>query len=200
MDNYQIPDEGLNLDEWEQVQSPSLRIRSTRSPSREWDMAAIRDNYLQDSVSFFPPSQHEGLQTITQDQHEVPNSPSSASSLSLLSNGLATDNSSSSAWRPRFENLRFGIVRIAAKFRYHAAYIGGFCSFASVTGVVAAVLLAFVYAKVRRTWRRKFQEENNRLIVLVKEKDEVRFFIYIYIKSENHRSLSCLYAQLFLYG
>lgn len=172
MDNYQIPDEGLNLDQWEQIQSPSPRVLSTRTPSREWDMAAIRDNYLQDSVSFFPPSQHEGLQTTTQDQHEVPNSPSSASSPSLLSNGLATDNSSSSALRPRFENLSFGIARIAAKFRYYAVYIGGFCSFASVTGVVAAVVLCCVYTKVRRTWRRKFQEENNRLIVLVKEKDQ----------------------------
>lgn len=173
MDNSQIAEEGLNWNEWEEIQSPSQNTLPT-IPAREWDMIAIRDNYLQDSLSFFPPSQHEGLATRSEDEkpNSLSSSASSFSSSSSLSNGLATDKSSGSDLRPRFTILGSGMVRFAAKVRYFAVYIGRFWSFATVTGVLAAILVSLMYAKVRG-WRRRVQEENNRLILLIKEKDQV---------------------------
>ncbi|KAJ0037247.1 hypothetical protein Pint_23578 [Pistacia integerrima] len=174
----QLVEEGVSLNEWEQIQLPSLSNNTPplpTTPSSEWDMVAIRDNYLQDSLSFFPPNQHEGLPVPPQVEEE-PNSPSGSSPSSTVS-------SSSAELRPRNVNdiwrvlslrstvLCSGIVRIAAKVRYRAVNLVGFRSFLSVTGVIAAVLLSLLYARMRR-WRSRVQEENNRLILLVKEKDQ----------------------------
>ncbi|KAJ0094572.1 hypothetical protein Patl1_16782 [Pistacia atlantica] len=143
----QLVEEGVSLNEWEQIQLPSLSNNTPplpTTPSNEWDVVAIRDNYLQDSLSFFPPNQHKGLPVPPQVEEE----PNSAIRLITIIN-----------------------FRIAAKVRYRAVNLVGFRSFLSVTGVITAVLLSLLYARMRR-WRSRVQEENNRLILLVKEKDQ----------------------------
>ncbi|KAK2636144.1 hypothetical protein Ddye_030936 [Dipteronia dyeriana] len=168
MDRSQITDqEELNLNEWEQIQSPSPSLNIIpATPPRELDMVAIRDSYLQE------------LQVSSQ-----PNSPQSPPSLS--SSSSSTSEVSSLNLRDgvvvnevgrqlslRFKILRSGIVRIAAKVRYCAAvYVGGFWSFAAMTGLVATVLLSLLYTELRRGVR-QVENNNNRLILLIKEKDQ----------------------------
>ncbi|TXG56560.1 hypothetical protein EZV62_017873 [Acer yangbiense] len=170
MDRSQIADqEELNLNEWEQIQSPSpspsLNIIQA-TPPRELDMVAIRDSYLQDSLS---------LQVSSQ-----PNSPPSSSSSSSSSSDVSSSNlrdrvAVNEVGRQlslRLKILRSGIVRIAAKIRYCAAvYVGGFWSFAAMTGLVATVLLSLLYTRLRRKVR-QVENNNNSLILLIKEKDQ----------------------------
>ncbi|KAL5759446.1 hypothetical protein ACOSQ2_018284 [Xanthoceras sorbifolium] len=168
--------EGLNLNEWEHIQSPSLNTLLPTTPRREWDMVSIRESYLQDSLSLFPPSHHQDLQVSSHD--EQPNSPSSPPSLSSSSSSSDVSSSDLRARVGRQLSLRFkilgsGIVRVAAKVRYCAVCVGGFWSFAAMTGLVATVLLSLLYARLRRWRARVLQEENNnRLIFLIKEKDQ----------------------------
>ncbi|KAK3222964.1 hypothetical protein Dsin_009989 [Dipteronia sinensis] len=166
MDRSQIADqEELNLNEWEQIQSPSpspsLNVIIPATPPSELDMVAIRDSYLQDSLS---------LQVSSQ-----PNSPpsSSSSSSDVSSSNLRDRLAVTEVGRQlslRFKILRSGIVRIAAKVRYCAVYVGIFWSFAAMSGLVATVLCAQL-----RKWRRRVRQvenNNNCLILLIKEKDQ----------------------------
>ncbi|KAK1552950.1 hypothetical protein Q3G72_026250 [Acer saccharum] len=171
MDRSQFADqEELNLNEWEQIQSPSpspsLNIIPA-TPPRELDMVAIRDSYLQDSLS---------LQVSSQPNSPPSSSPSSSSSSSDVSSSNLRDrvavNEVGRQLSLRLKILRSGIVRIAAKIRYCAAvYVGGFWSFAAMTGLVATVLLSLLYTRLRRKVR-QVENNNNGLIFLIKEKDQ----------------------------
>lgn len=182
--SYPLAEEGVNLNEWEQIQPPSLSKNTPPLPSippSEWDMVAIRDNYLQDSLSFFPPNQHEGLPVSPQDEEEpnLPLGPSPSSSAVSSSSAELKSGDVNDVGRVlsvRSTILYSGIVRIAAKVRYYTANLVGFRSFLSVTGVVVAVVLSLLYARMRR-WRTRVQEENNRLILLIKDKDQVLSFL-----------------------
>ncbi|KAI9169622.1 hypothetical protein LWI28_015161 [Acer negundo] len=168
MDHSQFADqEELSFNEWEQIQSPSPSLNIIpATPPRELDMVAIRDSYLQDSLS---------LQVSSQ-----PNSPPSSSSSSSSSSDVSSSNlrdrvAVNEVGRQlslRLKILGSGIVRIAAKVRYCAAvYVGGFWSFAAMTGFVATVLLSLLYTRLRRRVR-QVENNNNSLILLIKEKDQ----------------------------
>ncbi|KAF5443377.1 hypothetical protein F2P56_035936 [Juglans regia] len=170
-----------SLDEWQQIQSP-VGI----------DMAVIRDNYLdfnKDRSFVFPPSHHEGLQLqVTQQDLQAPEDTSSeprslSSSSSSGSEGEEEENRRLSSlqvatneirrrWRVRFEILRTGVFHLASRVRSCAVCSGGFWSIASVTGVLAAVLLSFLYVRVQRRRRGVHQQSKLRLFSLIREKDE----------------------------
>ncbi|XP_041014796.1 uncharacterized protein LOC121257699 [Juglans microcarpa x Juglans regia] len=169
-----------SLDEWQQIQSP-VGI----------DMAVIRDNYLdfsKDRSFVFPPSHHEGLQLqVTQQDLQAPedtsSEPRSSSSSSSGSEGEEEENRRLSSlqvatneirrrWRVRFEILRTGVFHLASRVRSCAVCSGVFWSIASVTGVVAAVLLSFLYVRVQRRRQGVHQQTKLRLFSLIREKDE----------------------------
>lgn len=183
MNGAEVPE---SLDEWQQIQTP-LGI----------DMAVLRDNYFdfnQERSFVFPPSHHEGLlqlQATRQDLQaplDTSSEPRSMSS-SLSSSGSegeeekenrrssplrVTTNKIGRPWRLRFEILRTGVFRLAARVRNCAVWSGGFWSIASVTGVLAAVLLSILYVRLQRRRRGLHQESKLGLSSLIREKDEVR--------------------------
>ncbi|KAK4841315.1 hypothetical protein QYF36_002618 [Acer negundo] len=167
MDHSQFADqEELSFNEWEQIQSPSPSLNIIpATPPRELDMVAIRDSYLQDSLS---------LQVSSQ-PNSPPSSSSSTSSSDVSSSNLRDRVAVNEVGRQlslRLKILGSGIVRIAAKVRYCAAvYVGGFWSFAAMTGFVATVLLSLLYTRLRRRVR-QVENNNNSLILLIKEKDQ----------------------------
>ncbi|GMI99878.1 hypothetical protein like AT2G03310 [Hibiscus trionum] len=62
------------------------------------------------------------------------------------------------------------VVNVAARFRCCFGF--GFWPFGAIGGALAALLVSFVYAKMKK-WRARFkQESKDRLIVLVQEKDQ----------------------------
>ncbi|KAG6651106.1 hypothetical protein I3843_06G082900 [Carya illinoinensis] len=179
MNGAEVPE---SLDEWQQIQSP-VGI----------DMAVIRDNYLdfnKDRSFVFPPSHHEGLQLqVTQQDLQAPavtsSEPRSLSSSSSSSGSEVEEeeyrrlpplrvatNEIGRRWGVRFEILRTGIFHLASRVRSCAVCSGGFWSIASVTGVVAAVLLSFLYVRVQRRRQGVHQESRLSLFSLIREKDE----------------------------
>ena len=126
----------------------------------EQDIVVTRDNnYLNDN--------HEGLQErvppvldleLEATQEPDPKS-SSSSSVSLNSGGdeengrLSQPQVANEIWRGlrlRLEILRAGVSKVACRVWNCAACARGFWSIASVTGVVAVVLLSFLYVRVQR--------------------------------------------------
>ncbi|KAK9276018.1 hypothetical protein L1049_005549 [Liquidambar formosana] len=175
MDGAEVA-EGFN--EWEQIQSPSPQIPPSAAQPRGWDMVVIRDNYLHEDCSVFPPSHHEGLQYTPPDVQ--PHEETNLSSSSLLSEERSQSEEQSRVTgqigrrlRLRFELLSSRIFRMASTVRSCVAFGGGFRSLPSVAGVLAALLLSVLYVRVQRWRRRRLREENkNSLILLIKEKDE----------------------------
>lgn len=172
-----------SLNEWEQIQSPTTQ-------SREWEMVLGRDHsnnenkHLQHDLTMFPPSNHEGLQippsptpppppspTPPLPESETPSQPSSAVVSSVEGEERLQPGSKPKVVGNEIGNLlRSGIVWMASRVRCYVVSRGGFYSFASVTVVVAAVLL---FSKVHR-WRQWIREERkNHFILLIKEKDQV---------------------------
>ncbi|XVF85885.1 hypothetical protein PTKIN_Ptkin17bG0153800 [Pterospermum kingtungense] len=165
--------------EWVQIdQSPTHPM----TPPEEQNMvgsSTTQDNSLQQQrqqqqhdLSVFPPSHHEGL--------EVTSSSSSAeeevnSSVASWSSITGRDKANSGPLKKANEIgkiLANGIVKVGARVRCYMAFGWGVWSVGAVGGVVAAVLLSFVYAKVRK-WRARVKEENkDRLIFLIQEKDQ----------------------------
>ncbi|OAY50075.1 uncharacterized protein LOC110615006 [Manihot esculenta] len=158
-----------SLDEWEQVQL---------------EIVAVRNNsHVQDDLSVFPPSYHEDLQLPPPSPKSPPDSPvlsrpsSVAASnsteaeegLPLLSDSISkpiAGNEFGKRLRLRFEILRSGICWIVSRARGGS----GFWSFASVSVVVATAVL--LYSRVQR-WRQRLRKESeNRLIHIIKEKDQ----------------------------
>ncbi|XP_021299927.1 uncharacterized protein LOC110428404 [Herrania umbratica] len=70
------------------------------------------------------------------------------------------------------EILTSGIVKVAARVRCFVAFGWGAWSVGAVGGVVAAVLMSLVYAKVRR-WRTRVKgEKKDQLEFLIQEKEQ----------------------------
>lgn len=156
----------INLDEWEQIPSPTTRQYDN-------DVIALRETYLQHTLSLFPPTLHnQDTPVLSPQQQQQPNSPSSSSSTSSSS---SDEDNIGGRLNLLFSNLGSGIVRIVTKLPNSAVYVGGSWSFAAMTGLVATVLLTVLYARVRR-WRRRLRsldQSNRRLILILTEKDQV---------------------------
>lgn len=169
MEGAEVPEA---LHEWQQIQSPPLQNTPTVHQSGVgWEMADVGDNHLNpnDDCSIFP----EGLQ-VPVPELQAPEDPNSQGDEEENQRPQGGYDQIRRCWRVRFEILRTAVFRVASSFRNTAVCAGGFWSIASVTGVVAAVLLSFLYVRVRR-WRQKVhQESKDRFVFLIREKDEVR--------------------------
>ncbi|KAA8532927.1 hypothetical protein F0562_032956 [Nyssa sinensis] len=177
--------EGLN--DWEPIPSTWLETTSTTTTqARRWEeVVEIRENYLNQDCSIFPPNDHEGLPVTSQDNQSVRAS-SSASLSSYYSSSPSSSADEDDDVRPgsvageigrrlrlHLRLLSSGIYQVAYTVRNYAVCRGGFWSFVSVTGVLAALLMSLVYVKVQR-WRRRVlqQEKKDHPMLLIKEKDE----------------------------
>lgn len=132
-------------------------------------MTVIKDDFYKDR-SVFPPGDHEGLRISSQD---TPQPDSLSPSLSPRSQLLHVQGFGGRL-RSRFGVLSSGIVKIASSVRCYAVGAGGFRAFGSAAGGAAAallLLLSLLYLWVRR-WHRLREEEKNRLVLLLKEKDQ----------------------------
>ncbi|KDP41245.1 hypothetical protein JCGZ_15652 [Jatropha curcas] len=152
-----------SLNDWEQVQPEII---------------------LQDDLSVFPPSYHEGLQISPPQPPPLPPSPPDSqppiqpSSVVVCSaegeevfspspdSKAKVGNEIGKCLRWRFEILRSGIVWIASRARGGS----GFWSLASVSAVFATAVLLYLKLQKWRQWVR--EESENRLIHLIKEKDQ----------------------------
>lgn len=161
MDGAEVPEA---LHDWQQIQFPLPQNTPTVHQSGVgWEMAVVSDNHLNpnDDCSIFPPP--PDLQAP-----EDPNSEGDEEENQRPQVGYEIVR----RWRLRFEILRAAVFPVASRVRNIAVCVGGFWSIASVTGVVAAVLLSFLYVRVRR-WRQKvIQESKDRFVFLLREKDE----------------------------
>lgn len=168
MDGAEIPEA---FHEWQQIPSPLPQNTPTEHQfglgwESETAPAVVGDNYLNpnDDGSIFPPPD---LQSP-----EDPNSEGDDEEENRRP--LVGYDQIGRRWTVRFEILRAAVFRVASRVRNTAVCAGGFWSIASVTGVVAAVLLSFLYVRVRR-WRQKVhQQSKDRFVFLIREKDEVR--------------------------
>ncbi|EOY01827.1 hypothetical protein QUC31_013587 [Theobroma cacao] len=162
--------------EWEQIESPTY---STPHPT---DMVAVKDNDVrrQHELSVFPPSHHEGLDITSEAEddeegEEVHVRDEEVNSAVLESWSSTGDEGNSRPLRKANgigEILTSGIVKVAARVRCFVAFGWGVWSFGAVGGVVAAVLMSLVYAKVRR-WRTRVKgEKKDQLEFLIQEKDQ----------------------------
>lgn len=83
-------------------------------------------------------------------------------------------------FRLRLGILSAEVLRAASKVCNYRIIVGRFWSIASVTGVVTAVLLSLclLYLKLKPRWRTriKLRDDRERLILLLKDKDEVSCF------------------------
>lgn len=83
-------------------------------------------------------------------------------------------------FRLRLGILSAEVLRAASKVCKHRMIVGRFWSIASVTGVVTAVLLSLclLYLKLKPRWRTRIKllDDRERLILLLKDKDEVGCF------------------------
>ncbi|GFZ00226.1 hypothetical protein Acr_13g0016250 [Actinidia rufa] len=186
--------EGSN--EWEQVQSPSHQPRFSSASGGDdttTDFPAavgVRGNYLriQDEITIFPPNNHEGLPVPQQENQPLrdPTQASNTSSFLAESPANEVDEMGPGGTGRRLGSylrlLRSGIDRVAFVVRNYAVcgvFLGSFLC------VAGAMMLSVLYVKVRR-WGRKFRRENeDRLMMLIREKDKVRlgfirFFVYAY--------------------
>ena len=164
--------EGFN--DWEQIQPPGSQIAPPTALSRHLGTTVVRDDFYNDR-SVFHPCDHEGLLISPQD---TPQPDSLSPSISPRSppqhvQGLG------GRLRSHFGVLSSRIVQIASTVRLYAAGAGGFWTFGSAAGgAVAALLLSLslslLFLWVHR-WRRLREDEKNRLVHFLKEKDQVRF-------------------------
>ncbi|KAK9278793.1 hypothetical protein L1049_028371 [Liquidambar formosana] len=177
------------IKEWEQIQS-----------LKEWSMVVIRDS-LSDDCSVFPPINHEGLHISSRHNHQNPECPSPSPSLPSLPSpspspsdetGEDPQSSSPSNYRIRLpvdvsrwfaiglEVLRSKFLGIVPSFRYNAAIGGSVWSFAPVAGLVTSLLLSLLYMRVRRRrHRRCLEQSRDHLLLLIKERDEVRLIVLL---------------------
>uniref|UniRef100_A0A2N9J5J1 Uncharacterized protein n=1 Tax=Fagus sylvatica TaxID=28930 RepID=A0A2N9J5J1_FAGSY len=186
METAEVPE---SLDEWQEIQSPSPKLTPI---SVEQDMAVTRDNKQLNNCSIFPPSHYEDLD-LEANQNPNPES-SSSSSISSNSDGDEENgrlsrpqvgNEIRRGLRMRLEILRTGVFKVASRVRSYVACAGGFWSIASVTGVVAAVLLSFLYVRVQRWRQAVYQESKDRLVFLIREKDEKISQLLLHIAQLN---------------
>ncbi|OMO93317.1 hypothetical protein CCACVL1_06541 [Corchorus capsularis] len=180
MDNGAEASEGFS--EWEQIQySP------TASSSPRTDMIPIKDNGLRHELSVFPPSRHEDLEVKPEEEvHHIEDEEEVNSSVqdSWSTTGEEAEAESNPLIPSKKPNeigkiLTSGIVKVAARVKNYVgvAFGCGVWSVGAASGVIAAVLLSVVYAKVRR-WRRttrpriKEETKDYKLMSLIQDKDQ----------------------------
>ncbi|KAJ4835584.1 hypothetical protein Tsubulata_008873 [Turnera subulata] len=155
------------LNDWEQIQTPT-------DQAREWQMVLLTNNNSSSNnltrdhpvlPKSFPPPPPESL-TPESPSRDQPTS--DASTCDKEGGEIIRSDSKAKAGSEVAKLLRTASVWIGSRVRYYVVSRSGFCSFALVTFVAGLVLL---YSRVRR-WRQWLKEENNRLILIVKEKDQ----------------------------
>ncbi|XP_057948022.1 uncharacterized protein LOC131143746 [Malania oleifera] len=176
MDGAEAPE---GFDDWEQLQSLNTQFPSSPSQSTEWERLVIREDYLFSDCSAFPPSQHEGLGVPSEnfqapEQLISPSPAAAASDLLSASGGGRRGEIMRSFLRLHLELLSSRVHRMASAVRYYAAGREGRWSVGmAAAGAAAALLLTLLCSKVRRRRRRRLQREAwDRLMLLVREKDE----------------------------
>ncbi|KAK6931281.1 hypothetical protein RJ641_003074 [Dillenia turbinata] len=158
------------MDDWEQIESPNLRIPSSQSkPFIE--KLIIRDDFFNgEDCSVFPPENHEGLSVPPRSEDTL--SPSSSTDEEV---------SEERDWSPKSKERSLGVrlseasrsLRISPIAFNVKSLVGVTTSF----GVIAAVATSLMYLNARmKRWRRKVVEENlgkvKRLLLLLQERDE----------------------------
>ncbi|XP_024029418.1 CASP-like protein 4A1 isoform X2 [Morus notabilis] len=189
-----------DLSEWEQIQSPFSHTRPSHHQSTS--PRQIDDDHQSLPLSP-PPQDLEPRRSPALPPPQEPNSPSpSSSSSSPTPESPPVPPSSSSsrnskrdeeATRRRSDSrlvaareigkrlrLRLGILsaevlRAASKVCNYWMIAGRFWSVVSVVGVLTAMLLSLLYVKLKPRWRtrRLLRDDKERLILLLKEKDEI---------------------------
>lgn len=180
------------MEEWEHIESPDdlQQLHLSPPPSTTSPLAGatvIRDNYLliSDDSAVFPPSDHEGLDFDDPSGKPIPPPPSSplSSTSSFSETALSELSGASARWITPGDGIdrRSGVRGIVWRVwdrLWFGVSVWKLASTAGVAGVVAAA--AFVYVKIVM-WRRRpperrvavREEHKNRLILLIKEKDQV---------------------------
>ncbi|TYJ05636.1 hypothetical protein E1A91_A12G176500v1 [Gossypium mustelinum] len=132
--------------DWEQVkvQTHSSSIHHQSTPPAEPDIV------------------HRGLEMSSGDEAEV--------NSSVASNNGDEPNSGPLKKANEFGRiLSNGVVKVAARLGYYL----GIWPFGAITGILAALLVPYVYAKMRK-WRARVKEEKkDPLILLIQEKDQM---------------------------
>ncbi|XP_012438536.1 uncharacterized protein LOC105764489 isoform X1 [Gossypium raimondii] len=134
------------FNDWEQVKVPthSSSIHHQSTPPAEPDIV------------------HRGLEMSSGDEAEV--------NSSVASNNGDEPNSGPLKKANEFGRiLSNGVVKVAARLGYYLRIL----PFGATTGILAALLVPFVYAKMRK-WRARVKEEKkDPLILLIQEKDQM---------------------------
>jgi hypothetical protein len=190
--------------DWEQIQASFSSQPHNKIQFKERSMVVIRDSStIYNDYSIFPPINHENLYIsshISQEQ-QYPLSPSSSSSSSSPPFPFSSSFSSLSSSSPSdfialgpqsappsdsrvkrageltrwigigFEVLRCKALALVSSFRNYHATKGAFWSFGPLAA--AAVVFWMLFMRARR--RRRQKESLDRLMEVIKEKDEVGF-------------------------
>ncbi|POO03477.1 hypothetical protein TorRG33x02_006820 [Trema orientale] len=179
-----------SLTEWEQIDSP---FPLTRHPPSQQSMSpsAVNDNQVPPTIPLEPNSPSSSSSSSS----SSPTPPSSSSSTNLRpeeearrplplpppprrsDSRLVLVIEIAKQLRLRFGILSREVLGAACKVCDYKLVAGKFWSIASVAGVVAAVLLSLLYARLRRRprWRPRAlrrRDDNGRLLLLLREKDE----------------------------
>ncbi|KAK8604338.1 hypothetical protein V6N13_099283 [Hibiscus sabdariffa] len=144
-----------DFNDWEPIQLPTLQPH----PSSTHRSAPPPE----------PDTVHEGLEMSSADEAEVNSSVAS-------NNGVEAEPNHHAGPLKRANEigriLRNGVVHVAARVRCCLGLGFGLWPFGAIGGALAALLVWFVRARMRK-WRARVKEENkDRLIVLVQEKDQ----------------------------
>lgn len=214
--------------EWEQVQIPFPETLPANHPSWEFDAVIVGNNCNVQHRCFsdvFHPS--DLLQAHSHRSNSISPSPSPSSSSSSLSTSSGSeDNDEARNRKPwlassllaanefgRHLKLRFGVMsagvlRLASKVCDYKLSPRGFWAVASMTGMVTVMvaLLSLLYTTVLKRWRRSvYHHDKERLIFLLRHKDEVGFpqppffffLLFPYKKKQNteQKSLSDIHPS-----
>ncbi|PKI75501.1 hypothetical protein CRG98_004171 [Punica granatum] len=183
------PKEAMN--EWEHVESP-INHHDPLPPAAQLAPAApviIRDNYLRvsDASAVFPPAAHYGLDFNDPPSNLIPPHPSSplssdsSSSNTVLSGNWRSSESAAALVSPgdgtgRYSGVWGILLRAWGRVGFGVS-VWKLVSAAGFVGVLAAAAIVYVKMVARRRRLQRsvaIRDENkNRLILLIKEKDRV---------------------------
>lgn len=180
-----------------------LPDRSLSDPSNAWSMPPIIDNRR--SI-VFPPVNHEGLHVSTASDHHSNNLSLSSSVYNLdpvapllpvpTSRPEPAVSDSERGLSRGFHLLRSKVTRIALSLRSFASGAGLLWNAQSSAPVAAAALL-LVLMFFRSRWLRRLrtrEESRDQLIRVIKEKDEVGWFLPDLLVNPSIKcSSKCLY-------
>ncbi|GMH01756.1 hypothetical protein Nepgr_003595 [Nepenthes gracilis] len=166
-----------DINGWEEIQSPNRQSAVQNSG------LVIRDNFYDGDFSVFPPGEHEGIQTVSEENPSSANSdspqppppsedPTVAQRKQRLGLGLQVVGEIGRQMRLRICKLSGTISGPASILRSLMAFRTKFWRLKSAAALVAALVLCMVCSKMMR--RRKQVRERNRddLRLLITEKDQ----------------------------